>query len=263
MRLKKYAKIRMVVSMNIDELFIEGYKLPEPLAKDELDNLLKQSQAGSKEAKEKITTHNIRLVLHEIISKFKNVDYDKKDLVSIGAIGLLKAIDTYDISKGYKFSSYATTCIDNEILMFIRKLKGKSNFENNIDSLNRVAMQDKDGNAATLQDQIRDDKDFVEDNERTVTYNIIRKLVNSLPDKDREIIMLYFGFDNDQTYTQREIAHKMNMAQSMVSRIIVRNVEKIGKMLEFIGVIEEHFNQPEKAISKEEMPTKSLALKNK
>ncbi len=244
--------------MNTDELFIDAYNLPQPLTEEELSNLIKQSTSGSTEARNKLIEHNLRLVLYEVTTKFKNINYDKKDLVSIGTLGLVKAIDTYDISKGYKFSSYAIKFIDNEILMFFRKLKRIGN----VDSLDRVVLQDKNGNGATLQDQLSDNKDFVEDSVNAETYRIIRELVDKLADRDREIIMLYFGFYNNQTYTEQEIADKMNITKQYVSKLIKKNIQKISNILEFKGLIElRHSNSLEKGINSEEMTTKTLSLK--
>ncbi len=181
------------MNMNTDELFIDGNKLPKPLSEDELHSLIQHSKDGSKEARDKIIIHNIKLVLYEVTSKFQNVDYDKKDLVSIGNIGLVKAIDTYDISKVIKFSTYAIRCIDNEILSFLRKLK-KSN---NVDSLDTAVFYNEDGSEIKIEDQISDDTDLVDDNETAETLKIIREVVKDLPERDREIIMLHFGFYND------------------------------------------------------------------
>ena len=136
--------------MNTDELFIEGHKLPQPLSKEEVYKLIQEANEGSKEARDKLVTHNIRFVLYEVTNKFQKVDYDKKDLVSIGNLGLIKAINTYDLSKGFEFATYATRCIDNEILMFLRKLKK----EQAVDSIDRVIFQDKDGSEMKLGDKL-------------------------------------------------------------------------------------------------------------
>ena len=106
--------------MNTDELFVDSHELPWPLSKEETYKLIQEANEGSKEARDKLVTYNIRLVIYEVIHKFKNVDYDKKDLVSIGNIGLLKAINTYDLSKGFEFSTYAIKCINNEIVTFLK-----------------------------------------------------------------------------------------------------------------------------------------------
>lgn len=234
--------------MNTDELFVDAHKLPKPLSEEELHRLLQHAKEGSKEARDKLITQNIKLVLYEVTSKFKNVVYDKKDLVSIGNVGLVKAIDTYEASKGIKFSTYAIRCIDNEILMFLRKLKRY----NNVDSLDRVVFHNKHGDGTKLEDQITDDTDLVEDNETIETHKIIREVVKNLPERDREIIMLRFGFYNDRIYKYREIAEKMNITRSYVQKLIDRTVKKIGKILESEGVIELHSNARKE--KKEEMP---------
>lgn len=225
--------------MNTDELFVDGHKLPHPLSKEEVFELIQKVNRGSKEARDKLISHNIRLVLYEVTNKFQNVNYDKKDLVSIGNIGLLKAIDTYDLSKEFEFATYAARCIDNEILMFLRKLKK----DQNIDSLDRVIFHDKDGSEIRLEDKLSDNSDLVEDHENKITNNIIREVINELPERDKKIIMLHFGFYNDKVYTQSEIADMFNISQSYVSRLIQKIVKKIGKILESKGVIELHSKQ--------------------
>lgn len=235
--------------MNTDEFFRDGHKLPRPLAKAELHQLFKEASEGSQEARNKLIIHNIRLVLYEVTHKFKNVDYDKKDLVSIGNFGLIKAIHTYDISKGFSFSAYATRCIDNEILIFLKKLKK----DQNVDSLNKTVFLDKDGRELELEDQLSDNSDFVEDYIVSETHEIIRELVEQLPDRDKEIIMLYYGFYNDRVYTQQQIADKFHLSRSYVSRLITKNTEKLSKQLEAIGVIELHGKQKEKVTEEAKM----------
>ena len=220
--------------MNNYELFIDGYRLPQPLIKDELDKLIKEACSGSKEARDKLIIHNIRLVLHEVTNRFRNIDYDKKDLVSIGSIGLVKAVNTYDITKEVKFATYAVRCIDNEFLMFLRKVK----HDKNIDSIDKVLFYGKDGSELKLEDILSDDSDLVIDHENSETYKIIRQLINQLPDRDKEIIMLHFGFYNDRIYTQKEIADKFHISQSYVSRVITKIVNKLGKQLESVRVTE-------------------------
>ena len=217
-----------------DELFID--KLPKSLSKEELQILIKQAKDGSKEARDKLITHNIRLVLYEINTKFKNVNYDKKDLVSIGNLGLVKAVDTYDLSKKFEFSTYAARCIDNEILMFLRKIKKDSRV--NINSLNDIIFDGKDGSEIKLEDQLSDDRDLVEECENAEIYKAIREIVKDLPGRDREIIRLHFGFYNDKIYTQNEIANKFHLNQVRVSRIIAKNVKQIGEILDSKGLIE-------------------------
>ena len=220
--------------MNTNELFIDGHKLPKPLSKKEVYELLDKIKQGDEKARAKLVEHNIRLVLSEVTGKFSTVEYDKKDLVSIGNVGLMKAIITFDTSKKVEFSTYAIRCIDNEILMFLRKLKKYAND----DSLDRTINHDKDGNELKIEDTLSDDTDIVEEYTDNETHRIIREVVKDLPDRDRKIIMLHFGFYNDETHTQREIAEMLSISQSYVSRLITKIVKRVGKILEEKGLIE-------------------------
>lgn len=104
--------------MNTEELFLDANDLPKPLSKDELSELFDKIKLGDEEAKNKVIEHNIRLVLYEVTKKFRTVNYDKKDLISIGNVGLIKAVLTFDKSRNMEFATYAVKCIDNEILQF-------------------------------------------------------------------------------------------------------------------------------------------------
>ena len=138
------------------------------------------------------------------------------------------------MTKEVKFSTYAVRCIDNEILMFLRKVK----HDKNIDSIDKVFFYGEDGSEFKLEDILSDDSDLVTDHENSETYKIIRQLINQLPDKDKEIIMLRFGFYNDRVYTQKEIADKFHISQPHVYRLITKIVNKLGKQLESVGVTE-------------------------
>ena len=220
--------------MNTNELFIDANKLPQPLPKSQVNELLDKVKHGDEDAIKMIIEHNIRLVLYQVNNKFKSVEYDKKDLVSIGNIGLIKAVTTFDKSKNVEFATYATRCIDNEILMFLRKLKK----DQKVDSLDKTITHDKEGKELKIEDTISDENDIVEDYEKNITYKIIREIVKELPDRDREIIMLHFGFYNNEVHTQKEIADMMSISQSYVSRLITKIVKKIGIQLQKCGVIE-------------------------
>jgi len=220
--------------MNTEELFIDSDKLPQPLSKQEVYELFDKIKQCDEQAREKLIYHNIRLVLHEVTTRFKNVKYDKRDLVSIGNVGLVKAIETFDTSRKVEFSTYATRCIDNEILMFLRKL----NRYIDMDSLDRKINPGNDGNESKIEDIISDGTDIVKDYIDKETYCIIRKAVKDLPDRDREIIMLYFGFYNGKTYTQKEIADFFSVNQSYISKLITRILKWLGKKIEEQGLIE-------------------------
>ena len=220
--------------MDNDDLFIEGYKLPKTLDKEESHALLKKMCQGDEVARDTLIKHNIRLVLYEVTNKFRKVNYDKKDLVSIGNVGLMKAINTFDISKNIEFSSYAIKCIDNEILMFLRQVRK----EQKIDSLDEVFYNDNEGNELKFIDILSDDEDFAEDYAANVTYQTIRKIVSELPERDKIIVVMHFGFCNNHKFTQREIATKLKMSQSYVSRLLEKIVSNIAIKLEEQDVIE-------------------------
>ena len=222
------------MNMNTDDLFMNGYKIPDPLSSQEVDELLEKIKQGDECAKEKLAKHNIRLVLFEVLGRFKTVECDKKDLVSIGNVGLMKAITTFDISKKTKFSVYAVKCIDNEILMFLRKLKK----ERNVDSLDETIGYDKNGNELKIKDIISDKTDIVKDYTNNETYQAIRQLVNDLPNRDKKIIMLHFGFYSDKTYTKTEIANMLSLSRPYVSSLVKKIVKKLGKQLQEKGFIE-------------------------
>ena len=222
--------------MNNNYFNFDG-KIPEPISKKELTNLFKLVKEGSAEAREKIILHNIRLVVYEINKKFMDFNYDKDDLFSIGIIGLIKAVDSYDMTKGYEFSTYAIRCIDNEILMVMRNSKKIINI---ISLENIVSRNNDDEDGIKIQDQLTDDYNLEEENEKTEIYKIIREVVNNLQNEDKEIIMLYFGFYNDHPYTQKEIANKLNISQSYVSRIIKKGLIYIERLLVKKDIIEKN-----------------------
>lgn len=220
--------------MGISNLFLDGYTIPKKLPKEEMYKLITKMSQGDLNARQKLIEHNIRLVIHQVQGRFNTLDYDKRELVSIGILGLVKAIDTYDLSKKVEFSSYAIRCIDNEILMFIRKI----NKEKVVDSLDKPINGDDPGKEIKLEDTISSDVDIETSYEDKEVYTIIRKIVYSLPERDREIIMLYFGFYNDKVYKQREIAEKLNLSRSYVSRLIDGIVNDMRLKLEELGIVD-------------------------
>lgn len=222
--------------MNNIELFINKHNLPLPLSQEETLNLLQEAKNGSKEAREKIMLHNIRLVLHVVRKYFPQVCYDKKDLVSIGIMGLFKAIDTYDISKETSFATYASKGIRLEILGTLRNFK-ELKYE---ESFNNVIFCDTSSSEITFEDNFFDEYNFVEEYEKVETYKIINELIAQLPEREQEIVKLYFGFYNNKTYYQQEIADKFHISRQRIGKIIETTVEKLGNQLEAKGVIEIH-----------------------
>lgn len=211
--------------MDIDELFIDANNLPRPLSKKQTYELLDKINDGDKQALEILSKHNVRLVLSEVTRRFKLVEYDKKELVAIGNVGLVNAIKTFDKSKNIEFSTYAVRCIDNQILMFLRKIKK----HNNIDSLDKIISYNKDGEKLKLKDTICDKVNFTEEYEKEEIYQIIQEIVKELP----------FGFDDNKIHTQVEIADIISISQAQVSRLIEKITKKIELKLKENG-IEEH-----------------------
>ncbi len=226
--------------MRIEEIFIDASNLPKPLSKEETRELFINF---NEESRNKLIEHNIRLVLHEINKRFYNLDYDKKDLVSIGIIELIKAVDTYDVSKGYEFSTYAASCIDNKILKLIRD---KKRYMNDI-SFEEVIIGDKDSEDNIKVENILADKnDFIENIEKKEVLIYLRHLIDGLNERDKKIIMLYFGFYDDKCYTEAEIASITKFSQPQVSRIISKIIKKFIIELQNVGLIELHSKIPVK-----------------
>lgn len=215
-------------------MFIVQSELPKCLSKQEVYDLFNKIKLGDGCARDKLVEHNIRLVLYEVNGRFKSVDYDKSDLVSMGIVGLMKAIDTFDVSKGIEFVTYATRCIDNEILIFLRKLKK----EQVVDSLDKVISWDNNGNELKIEDIVCDGTDITSEYIDNETYMILRQMIDILPEREKKIVMLKFGFYNDRVYSQDEIANMMSISQPQVSRIISRCVKRLGQELHDIGAIE-------------------------
>ncbi len=215
------------------KLYISS-RLPKPFEKEELYHYFKEMNNGDVKAREKIIYHNILLVLNEVNTKFSHYT-DLEELFSVGLIGLIKSVDTFNIDLKFKFSTYAAKCIDNEILMFLKKTK-KFTLDKSLESL---ITTDQSGNQLKLEDVLADEgSDFVSDYEKREFFAEIREVVYQLPLPNRDIVLLYFGFIGDHAYNQKEIAEKFNISQSYVSRIITKNISKIGEQLRKSGIIE-------------------------
>lgn len=243
--------------MNTEELFINENNLPEPLPKKEIYELIKKMNQGDEEAKAKIVEHNLRLVRYEVMHRFSNVQYDKKELMGIGILGLMKAIAHFDIEKDVKFASFATRCIDNEILMFLRKLKKQS-----LDvSLDEPLSIDEDGKTLNIEDILSNDINILQEYTDNETHKRLREIILDLPKREKEIVMLFFGFYNDKQYTQKEIASMLNLSQSYISRLIKKIVKKLGIKLKDEGIVELN-NQRKKNSKKgeEKMPKKLQSI---
>lgn len=194
---------------------------PPPLKQKEEQELFCKMKEGDKEARAKLIEHNMRLVSH-IIRKYYSSYSSTDELLSIGSLGLIKAVDTFHFEKGTRFATYAARCIQNEILMFFRSQK-KNNMEV---SLNDTIDIDRDGNPLTYLDIISTPETIAEDIDMNMHIEKIRKLVDSvLDERMREIIVLRYGLHGYQPKTQREVANYLGISRSYVSRIEKRALE--------------------------------------
>lgn len=240
--------------MYYDTLFVEA-NLPKPLNQEEIYALFKKMMAGDLNAREEIIQHNIRLVINIVVKNFSTSPYDQKELVSIGIIGLIKSVDTFDINKKLQFATYATRCIQNEILMFMRK--GKKYIFN--ESLDKPLTTDKDGHEYKVEDTIEDiSSDFVTDYENKEVYKNIRQIVENLNERDSLIIKLHFGFETENPISQKEIAKSLGISQPYVSRIIKNVLKKISQSLQKQGLIE--LSQKVEITKKEKYPKRLQSI---
>ena len=200
----------------------------DPLSSEEEEKYIKLMQMGDKEARNKLIEHNLRLVAH-IVKKFDSKNTDQDDLISIGTIGLIKGVDSYSPSRGTKITTYCARCIENEILMFFRS---NNKNDKNI-SLNEPIGFDKDGNEITVMDVLKlPSPDFIDDIQTKDNIKLLKKYINVLTDREKEIIIKRYGLDNNLEQTQRAIAKELKISRSYVSRIEKRALTKIFR--EFI-----------------------------
>ena len=196
---------------------------PPPLEAREEEEAFRKARAGSEEDRQKLILHNLRLVSH-IVRKYYATAKNQEDLVSIGTIGLVKAVDSFKIDNGTRFATYAAKCIQNEILMHFRSQK-KLNAEV---SMNDTIDVDRDGNPLTYTDVISSEENLAEEVMRQVEAERAMALVRSrLDQRERQVITLRFGLDGVPAMTQREIATKLGISRSYVSRIEKAAIEKL------------------------------------
>lgn len=198
---------------------------PKPLSQKEEKECISLCKKGDAGARSRLIEHNLRLVAH-IVKKYNSEQTDQNDLISIGTIGLIKAIDSFDENKGIRLSSYAARCIENEILMHFRaKKKNQAEI-----SLSEPIDTDKDGNMLTLLDTMSSDEDIVDILDSKLKSEQLRKYVFSvLSPRERQIIMLRYGLHGGRPLTQREISQRLGISRSYVSRIEKHAVEILRK----------------------------------
>jgi len=224
--------INFIISVFSDEVTVfyvgSADKLPEPLSKEDEIYYIEKAMNGITSARDKLIEHNLRLVVF-LAKKYENTGVDLEDLVSIGTIGLIKGINTYKLDKNIKLATYASRCIDNEILMFLRKnkrRKGEISFE---DSLS----YDSEGNELHLEDILGTEPDVVtkeleDEIERSLLYQEIKKL----NPRDKQIMILRYGLFDNEEMTQKDVAKLLNISQSYISRIekkVIKRLKSIDK----------------------------------
>ena len=199
--------------------------LPPPLKGEEEQNALDALAEGDEHAKQLLIERNLRLVVF-IARRFENTGINLEDLISIGTIGLIKAIGTYRSDRNIKLATYASRCIENEILMYIRKI---ANQRNEV-SLDEPINMDYDGNELLLSDILGTDEDIIlRPLEDDVDLCLLRKAVEELPDREREIVQMRFGLNGVKELTQKEVAQKLGISQSYISRLEKRIMLRLRK----------------------------------
>ncbi len=222
---KMILKIKSAI-FEIEVDYINGPDtLPPPLTNEKELECLQKLESGSKEAREELIVHNLRLVVY-IAKKFENTGIPIEDLISIGTLGLIKAVNTFRISKNIKLATYASRCIENEILMYLRKTNSIKAEVSYYEPLNT----DWDGNELLLSDVLGSEpddiyRDIEAEDERSRLY----KAVNSLGKRERMIMTMRFGIGGGKEYTQKEVADALGISQSYISRLEKRIIEKIKK----------------------------------
>ena len=201
--------------------------LPPPLKGEDEQNALLALEQGSEDAKQLLIERNLRLVVF-IARRFENTGVNLEDLISIGTIGLIKAISTYRLDRNIKLATYASRCIENEILMHIRKISVQKTEV----SLDEPINMDYDGNELLLSDILGTDEDMIlRPMEDDVDLCVLRQAVKDLPEREREIVIMRFGLYGHKELTQKEVAQYMGISQSYISRLEKRIMLKLRKEL--------------------------------
>lgn len=212
--------------------YINGSQaLPEPLSKEEEEALLARLQSGESAVREELIVHNLRLVVY-IAKKFETSGVFVEDLISIGTIGLIKAVNTFRPEKNIKLATYASRCIENEILMYLRKTSAhKADV-----SIDEPLNVDWDGNELLLSDILGSEPDSIHENlEYDDEKKLLLKCVRTLPSRERMIMNMRFGLDGESEHTQKEVADLLGISQSYISRLEKRILGQLKKSMEAAG----------------------------
>ena len=202
--------------------YLSNQVFPQPLEADQEKVYLDQLQAGSLEARNKLIEHNLRLVAH-VVKKYESSGEDMEDLISIGTIGLIKAIKTFNHERGVKLATYSARCIENEVLMHLRNIK---KLRQEMSIYDPIGI-DKEGNEISLMDVLTSDSEILEIIEARMQGQQLKDKLEALTAREREVVEMRYGLCNGLKETQRDIAHKLGISRSYVSRIEKRAVSKL------------------------------------
>ncbi|MBR2499771.1 MAG: RNA polymerase sporulation sigma factor SigE [Clostridia bacterium] len=221
-----YIRIKYALAEENCVFYIGGSEtLPEPLSQEEEEKQLKLLKEKNPEAKKKLIEHNLRLVVY-VARKFENTQINIEDLISIGSIGLIKAVNTFDTDKNIKLATYASRCIENEILMFLRKTH---NTKTEI-SIDEPLNTDWDGNELLLSDVLGTDSDEIaKEIEDEIDKKLLYEAVEKLSGREKNIIKLRFGLNSGKEKTQKEVADMLGISQSYISRLEKRILNRLKK----------------------------------
>jgi len=210
-----------------------GDTLPTPPTREEEIELLRAMERGDKRARSELIERNLRLVVY-IARRFDNTGVNVEDLISIGTIGLIKAVETFQLSKGIKLATYSSRCIENEILMHLRKIANQKTELSFDEPLNT----DWDGNELLLSDVLGTENDIVmRPIEAEVDQQLLRQSVERLEEREKQIITMRYGLDGRPEKTQKEVAEELGISQSYISRLEKRIIARLKKeMLKLLGV---------------------------
>ena len=202
--------------------YLSNQVFPQPLEPDQEKAYLDQLQEGSLEARNKLIEHNLRLVAH-VVKKYESSGEDMEDLISIGTIGLIKAIKTFNYERGVKLATYSARCIENEVLMHLRNIK---KLRQEMSIYDPIGI-DKEGNEISLMDVLTSDNEILEIIEARMQGQHIKDKLDALTAREREVVEMRYGLCNGLKETQRDIARKLGISRSYVSRIEKRAVSKL------------------------------------
>ena len=224
--LKKVLSFNPLISEeNIVEYLCSGEALPNALSESEEAEILMQMETNEEWAKQQLIEHNLRLVVY-IAKKFESPDVDIEDLISIGSVGLIKAVNSFKSDKNIKIATYASKCIENEILMYLRKI---SKYKREI-SIDEPLNVDSEGNELNLTDLISDDKYVPQDDlDNRVEKQLLWNILNKLNPREKEIMIMRYGLSGKDEMTQKEVANDLGISQSYISRLEKKILNRIRK----------------------------------